>query len=59
MRRTNYGSASRGSNRYWLRQTRTFIARKLLRSGISVSEWIEWLAFRIAPWLQERDRHSR
>jgi len=51
MNSTNYGQGSSSSKRYWLEQTRTFIARALLRSSLSYGRLAERLAVGIAPWI--------
>lgn len=51
MSSTNSGYGSRASNRYWLRGTRTFIARRLIAGGNRLGDLAEW----VAPWLQKPD----
>lgn len=59
MNYTNSEAASRGSNPYWFKSIRTFIARALLRSGITIATWTERAALRVAPWLTpERAEHA-
>lgn len=53
MNSMNSGPGSSGSKAYWLEGTRTFIARALMRSATSYAKWIERLALKIAPWIDE------
>lgn len=48
---TNFARGSSGSNPYWFRRTRTFIARLLIRFGNSAAS----LAELIAPWIANDD----
>jgi hypothetical protein len=40
-----------GSNRYWFRRTRTFIATRLIKLGLRFATW----AVVVAPWLGHAD----
>ena len=53
MNSRNSERGSPGSKAYWLKSTRTFIARALLRLANSGAAWAERTALRIAPWIDE------
>lgn len=51
MRFMTYGSGWPGSNRYWFKGTRDFIARRLIKRANRLADFAEW----VAPWLQKPD----
>lgn len=48
---TNSGHAWRGSNPYWFKRIRTFIALRLVAGGNRLADWAEW----VAPWVRKPD----